>query len=99
MEHAKLMVHRGATRMTRAELVDIEPPPATDTHKPIKHSVFLDTLHEELDRREIGVTKEEYAVQRQGNYLFGVMTLNYLKTDEFAAALAFRHSNDMQEAM
>ncbi len=99
MEHAKLLVHRGATRMTRAELVDIEPPPATDTHKPVKHAVFVDVPCEELDRRQITITTEEYAVQRQNNMLFGVMTLNYLKTDEFAAALAFRHSNDMQEAM
>jgi hypothetical protein len=99
MEQAKLMVHRGATRVTREELAHYEPPEATATWKPIKHAHVVDCLYEELDRRQIGVTHEEYAVQRKGNYLFGVMTLNYLKTDEFAAALAFRHSNDMQEAM
>ncbi len=99
MEQATLIVHRGATRVTREALAIIEPPEATDTWKPIKHADVVDCLYEELDRRQIGVTHEEYAVQRKGNYLFGVMTLNYLKTDEFAAALAFRHSNDMQEAM
>jgi hypothetical protein len=31
MEHAKLLVHRGATRVTRAELAEIEAPPATAT--------------------------------------------------------------------
>jgi hypothetical protein len=77
----------------------IEAPSATPTWKPIKHVVFVDTIHEELKRREIEVRSEEYAVQRKGNYLFGVMTLNYLKTDAFAAALAFRHSNDMSEAV
>lgn len=99
MEQAKLLVHRGATRVTREALATIEPPEATATWKPIKHADVVDCLYEEFDRRQIGVTHEEYAVQRKGNYLFGVMTLNYLKTDEFAAALAFRHSNDMQEAM
>ncbi len=99
MEQATLMVHRGATRVTRDELATIDPPEATDTWKPIKHAVLVDTLYEELDRREIAVVNEDYAVQRKGNCLFGVMTLNYLQTDEFAAALAFRHSNDMQEAM
>ena len=99
MESATLVVHRGATRVTRQDLAQYEPPEATATWKPIKHVDVVDGLYEELDRRQIGVTHEEYAVQRKGNYLFGVMTLNYLKTDEFAAALAFRHSNDMQEAM
>ena len=62
MEHAKLLVHRGATRMTRAELIDIEPPQGTDTHRPIKHAVFVDTLCEELDRRQIAISTEEYAL-------------------------------------
>lgn len=99
MEQATLIVHRGATRVTREDLAMIEPPAATATWKPIKHADVVDCLYEEFDRRHIGVTKEDYAVQRKGQYLFGVMTLNYLPTEEFAAALAFRHSNDMQEAM
>lgn len=99
MDHAKLLVHRGAVQMDRTQLATIEPPPATPTWKPIKHAVFVDTIHEELARRSIGITDERYAVQRRGNYLFGVMVLNWLKTDDFAAALAFRHSNDMSEAI
>jgi hypothetical protein len=42
-------------------------------------------MHEELDRRQIRITREEYAVQRGGTSLF--------------AALAFRHANDKSEAM
>jgi len=45
------------------------------------------------------VVKEDYAVQRRQSMLFGVMVLNYLQTDEFAAALAFRHANDQSEAV
>src|SRR5919199_3303363 len=99
MEHAKLIVHRGATRVHRAELVDIEAPPATATWKPIKHAALVGAIHEELAHRNITVAKEEYAVQRQNHMLFGVMVLNYLQTDEFAAALAFRHANDRSEAV
>src|SRR6266571_489277 len=99
MEHAKLLVHRGATRVTRAELVDIEAPPATATWKPIKHAVLVGAIHEELRRREITVVQVEYAVQRRNNMIFGTIVLNYLQTDEFAAALAFRHANYMSEAV
>jgi hypothetical protein len=99
MEHAKLLVHRGATRVTRAELADIDAPPATATWKPIPHATLVGAIHEELAHRHITVAKEEYAVQRRNHRLFGVMVLNYLQTDEFAAALAFRHANDMSEAV
>jgi hypothetical protein len=99
MEHAKLIVHRGATRVTRAELAAIEAPPATATWKPIKHAVLVGAIHEELAHRNITVVKEDYAVQRRQSMLFGVMVLNYLQTDEFAAALAFRHANDQSEAV
>jgi hypothetical protein len=99
MEHAKLLVHRGAIRVTRDELADIQVPVATDTWKPIKHAVLVDTIHEEVRHRGITVVREEYAVQRQNNMLFGVMVLNWLTTDEFAAALAFRHANDKSEAI
>jgi hypothetical protein len=99
MDHAKLIVHRGATRVTRAELVDFHTPPATDTWKPIPHAALVGAIHQELAHRHIGVMKEEYAVQRQTSMLFGVMTLNWLDSNEFAAALAFRHANDKSEAV
>jgi hypothetical protein len=99
MEHAKLLVHRGATRVTRADLADIEAPPATATWKPIPHATLVSAIHEELTHRNIAVVQEDYAVQRKKSMLFGVMVLNYLQTDEFAAALAFRHANDMSEAV
>lgn len=99
MEHATLLAHRGAMQVTRDELYAIQPPLATDTWKPIKHSILVDTIHEEVRHRGIVVIKEAYAVQRKTNMLFGVMVLNWLQTDEFAAALAFRHANDKSEAV
>jgi len=99
MEHAKLIVHRGATRVTRAQLIDFETPPATATWKPIPHATLVGAIHEELAHRHIAVVKEDYAVQRKNHMLFGTMVLNYLQTDEFAAALAFRHANDQSEAV
>ncbi len=99
MEHANLLVHSGAQHVTREALAALDAPPATATWKPIKHAVLVDTIHEEVARRGIGVTAEHYAVQRQNRMLFGVMVLNWLDNDEFAAALAFRHANDRSEAL
>jgi hypothetical protein len=79
--------------------MDFETPPATATWKPIPHVTLVSAIHEELTHRNIAVVHEDYAVQRNKSLLFGVMVLNYLQTDEFAAALAFRHANDMSEAV
>jgi hypothetical protein len=99
MEHAKLLVHRGAQYVTRDALATIDAPAATATWKPIKHATLVDTIHEEVASRGIGVTFEQYAVQRHHSMLFGVMVLNWLDSEEFAAALAFRHANDRSEAL
>jgi hypothetical protein len=99
MEHANLFVHRGAVVLERPQLATIEAPPATATWKPIKHVDLVDAIHAEVTRRGIGVHSERYAVQRKQRMLFGVMVLNWLESDEFAAALAFRHANDRSEAL
>jgi hypothetical protein len=64
---ATLTAHRGATFVTRDALARYEPPEAEGQWKPVKHSLIVDLMHEELARREIQVTKEEYAIQREGN--------------------------------
>jgi hypothetical protein len=96
---AHLSAHRGATLVTRAELATYEPPEPEGRWKPVKPSFIVDLMHEELARREIQITQEEYAIQREGNYLLAALTTNWLNTGETAAAIAFRHSNDKSEAM
>ena len=96
---ATLTAHRGATLVTRDALAQYEPPEPKGRWKPVKHSLIVDPMHEELARREMQITEEEYAIQREGNYLFAALTTNWLNTGEAAAALAFRHSNDKTEAM
>jgi hypothetical protein len=65
---ATLTAHRGATLVTRDELARYEPPEAEGRWRPVKHSLIVDLMHEELARRNIEVRKEEYAIQRDGNY-------------------------------
>jgi hypothetical protein len=96
---ATLVAHRGATLISRNDLAKYEPPEATATWKPVKHALIVDLIHEELDRRAIQIATEEYAIQRDGNYLFAALITNWLDTGETAAAIAFRHSNDKSEAM
>ena len=52
------------TKLTREELVRVATPAATATHKPIPHIAVVEKLIEALSFRQIGVVREEYAVNR-----------------------------------
>jgi hypothetical protein len=91
---ATLTAHRGATLVSRDDLARYEPPEPEGRWRPVKQSLIVDLMHAELARRDITVAKEEYAIQREGNYLFAALSLNWLETEEFAAALAFLDFND-----
>jgi hypothetical protein len=90
---ATLTAHRGATLVSRDELAQYEPPAPEGRWKPVKHSLIVDLMHEELERRNITVATEEYAIQKEGNYLFAALTTNWLDTGETAAAIAFQSSS------
>jgi hypothetical protein len=87
---ATLTAHRGATLVTRDALAQYEPPEPEGRWRPVKHSLIVDLMHEELARRDIAVVKEEYAIQREGNYLFAALTTNWLNTEETAACSTTR---------
>jgi hypothetical protein len=89
-----LITHRGAVRVPKAALMQIQPPAPTGTWKPVAHGVLVNTLTEVLSTRGIAVKKEEYAIQRDGNLLFGVMDLAWGGTMDYYAALGLRTSND-----
>ena len=74
MESA-LMVHAGASKLTRAALAEILPPQPTDTFKPIAHNELVTSLIESLAFRQISVLRDEYAVSEDGMKLFGVLEL------------------------
>jgi hypothetical protein len=84
---ATLTAHRGATLVTRDELASYEPPEAEGRWRPVKHSLIVDLMHAELTRREIQITKEEYAIQREGNYLFAALTTNWRAFDSGGSCL------------
>ncbi len=94
-----LLTHRGSVRVSKEQLLQIEPPAATNTWKPVAHGILVNTLAEVLSTRGITVKKEEYAVQRQGNILFGVMDLAWGSTIDYYAALGLRTSNDKSFAI
>jgi hypothetical protein len=56
--------HRGATLVSRNELAGYEPPEPEGRWRPVKHSLIVDPIHEELARRDIPV--DSYKVTNSG---------------------------------
>ena len=88
-----LMLHRDATLVGRQELLALQTPEATDTHKPIPHHQLVEAMVESLAYRKLDIVKDEYAVSSDGMRLFGFLALN-LEHEGIRLAIAIRNSHD-----
>jgi len=88
-----LMAHAGSTKLSRPELVQILPPEATETFKPISHAELVRNVIEGLSFRQINVIRDEYAVSGDGMKLFGVLDLESA-FDDASYSLGLRNAND-----
>jgi Domain of unknown function (DUF932) len=88
-----LMAHAGAQKLTRDQLVEILPPEATDTFKPIPHHELVVNVVEGLSFRHINVVRDEYAVSEDGMKLFGVLDLE-TTFEGCRFSLGLRNAND-----
>ncbi len=85
--------------VSRVELLTIAPPPATGTWKPVAHADLIHAIDRQLLVRDITISHEQFAIQHEGARLFGVLDLAYAATNEFAAAMGVRTSNDKSMAL
>jgi hypothetical protein len=92
-----LMLHAGAQKLGRQDLLALTTPASTETHTVIPHSKVVEATLEALAYRRIEVVSDEYGVSKDGAKFFGVMTLDVSHGEGGAAirlALAFRNSHD-----
>jgi hypothetical protein len=91
--NATLLSHVNTSKITRLELAELPIPPATDTFQPIAHSRLIDQLEEALAFRHISITRDEYAVSKDGMRLFGLLELNS-EYEDVRFAIGLRNAND-----
>ena len=100
MENGTLVAHIDTEKIDRRTLALMPTPPGTETHKVIPHIEVVDAIVETLGFRHIAVHKEEYAVDKTGNKLFGVLELEHGFTGaRFALALRNSHDKTMRLAL
>jgi len=80
-------------KITRQELALVSTPERTTTHQTIPHIEVVNSLIETLGFRHIAVVSDEYAVDRTGAKMFGLMVLDQ-GMDGASFALGIRNSHD-----
>jgi hypothetical protein len=98
-----LMLHQGATKLGRQDLLALPTPDGTDTHTTIPHAKVVESALEALAYRRIDVVKEEYGVSKDAMRMFGVLTLSVGeggdRADRVNLVLGLRNSHDKSFAL
>src|SRR4051812_22192980 len=93
-----LMLHAGAKKFGRQDLLALPTPEATETHKPVAHSAIIQALIESLAYRHLNVERDEYALTPDGARMFGFLELN-IEESGIRLALGVRNSHDKSFAL
>ena len=98
---ASLIAHRGTRLVTPLELAALETPePRSSTHRCVPHVAVVTEIMEELERRNLQVSKETYSLSPDNNRFFGVLdTRDRQMTDGLGIAIGIRNSHDQSLAL
>src|SRR4051794_32039842 len=99
MSESTLIASTGTERLNRDQLALLPAPRSTRTHQIIPHHEVVDALVETLGFRHIAVHNMEFAVDRSGNKLFGLVELEHGFTGaRFAIGIRNSHDKTMRLA-
>lgn len=97
---SRLMLHRGGWSASIADLAAVTVPEATDSYVPVPYPRLIEEIKLHVPRFGLRITREEYALAREGQQMFGVLTCANGKPDsEYALAIGLRSSLDRSLAV
>lgn len=100
MSDSALIAHIDTGKITREQLALLPTPAGTATHQVIPHIDVVNAIIEALGFRHIAVHRDEYAVSKDGNKMFGLMELDQTFAGcRFALGLRNSHDKTMRLAM
>ncbi len=98
--NGELVLHCGAEKVSRADLMDVATPRPTETWRPVPHYEVAELVASEAKRRGYEIVKEEYGLTRRGDRMFGVLRFKPENTGlEYTRALGIRNSHNKQFAL
>lgn len=89
-----LVVHRGGWEATPADLACVPVPEATDSYVPVPYPRLVEELKLHIPRFGLAVEDERYALARDGNQMFGVLTCRNGHAADWGLAIGIRSSYD-----
>jgi len=105
MTRIQLCLHTGDTdRVTRDTLRALPlPQPLSRRHRPVPHLELVEGIQDQLDRRGLAIRREQLALRRDGQRLFGTMDLTWQTqapaAPEEGLALGLRQGDDLSHAI
>jgi len=93
-----MLLHRGAEKLGRQDLLALPAPDSTQTHTIVPHHQLVEATIESLAYRQIKVVKEEYGISKDAAKMFGVLTLD-LDGNGLNLVLGLRNSHDKSFAL
>lgn len=97
---SKLMIHAGGWSATKADLAAVPVPRETDTYFPVSYARFVEELELHIPRFGLRIEREEFALARDGQQMFGVLTCqNGKQAPDYTLAIGLRNSYDRSLAV
>lgn len=91
---SQLMIHRGARLVERAELDQVEVPPATETWFPLRHNLVLGTVETTLQDAGFSISRTQLALSQDNARFFGTIDLQTPIVEGVSLTVGVRNSFD-----
>jgi hypothetical protein len=91
-----LMLHCGGQLTTREDVFAVPCPPATATYTPLSYESLIIRIEKQLSVEGIGITQQQLALAKNGQRLFGLMSLHMpgFEQSDYGCVLGIRTSYD-----
>src|SRR5208282_5670792 len=94
-----LSAHADTNLVTREQLAALPPVIGTDSFKPVAHIELITSLESLLNKRDVQITREQYAMSKNGMRLFGTLDLTLNGINGTCASLGLRTANNKTMAL
>src|SRR5438552_272416 len=95
-----LVIHRGGWEASKADLAAVPVPEPTESYHPVPYGRFIEEVELHVPRFGLKIQSEAFALAREGNQMFGVLTcVNGKPASDYALAIGLRSSYDRSLAV
>ena len=91
----QILLHRGGWQATKSDLESVDVPDPTGSYHPVPYARFVEEVEIHVPRFGFTVQSQQFALAREGNQMFGVLTCtNGHNLGDYALAIGLRNSYD-----